>query len=61
MQIHQWNRSLVVTHGGVIKLLSCLARHENLNDLLKMPAELGQLYSVKMYKNDSICFEEIKE
>lgn len=61
MQIHQWNRSLVVTHGGVIKLLTCLARHENLNDLLKMPAELGQLYSVKMYKNDSICFEEIKE
>ncbi|MBC9228541.1 histidine phosphatase family protein [bacterium SPL81] len=61
MKIHQWNRALVVTHGGVIKLLTCLARHENLNDLLKMPAEHGQLYSVKMYKNDSICFEEIKE
>lgn len=61
MKIHQWNRSLVVTHGGVIKLLTCLARHENLNDLLKMPAEHGQLYSVKMYKNDSLCFEEIKE
>ncbi|MFW1951380.1 histidine phosphatase family protein [Acinetobacter beijerinckii] len=61
MKMHQWNRSLVVTHGGVIKLLTCLARHENLNDLLKMPAEHGQLYSVKMYKNDSLCFEEIKE
>ena len=61
MKIHQWNRALVVTHGGVIKLLTCLARHKHLNDLLKMSAELGQLYSVKMYKNDSICFEEIKE
>ncbi|MGQ4613776.1 histidine phosphatase family protein [Acinetobacter junii] len=61
MKIHQWNRALVVTHGGVIKLLTCLARHKHLNDLLKKSAELGQLYSVKMYKNDSICFEEIKE
>lgn len=61
MKIHQWNRALVVTHGGVIKLLTCLARHKHLNDLLKMSAEHGQLYSVKMYKNDSICFEEIKE
>ena len=61
MKIHQWNRALVVTHGGVIKLLTCIARHKHLNDLLKMPAEHGQLYSVKMYKNDSLCFEEIKE
>jgi alpha-ribazole phosphatase len=61
MKIHQWNRGLVVTHGGVIKLLTCLARHKHLNDLLKMSAELGQLYSVKMYKKDSLCFEEIKE
>ncbi|MDU2409348.1 histidine phosphatase family protein [Acinetobacter junii] len=61
MKINQCNRALVVTHGGVIKLLTCLARHKHLNDLLKMSAELGQLYSVKMYKNDSICFEEIKE
>jgi len=61
MKINQWNRALVVTHGGVIKLLTCLARHKHLNDLLKMSAELGQLYSVKMYKNDSLCFEEIKE
>jgi len=61
MKIHQWNRALVVTHGGVIKLLTCLARHKHLNDLLIMSAELGQLYSVKMYKNDSLSFEEIKE
>ena len=61
MQIHQWNRALVVTHGGVIKLLTCLARHKHLNDVLKMSAEHGQLYSVKMYKNDSLNFEEIKE
>ena len=61
MKIHQWNRALVVTHGGVIKLLTCLARHKHLNDVLKMSAEHGQLYSVKMYKNDSLNFEEIKE
>ena len=61
MKINQCNRALVVTHGGVIKLLTCLARHKHLNDLLKMSAELGQLYSVKMYKNDSLSFEEIKE
>jgi len=61
MKINQWNRALVVTHGGVIKLLTCLARHKHLNDLLKKSAELGQLYSVKMYKNDSLSFEEIKE
>lgn len=61
MKINQWNRALVVTHGGVIKLLTCLARHKHLNDLLKMSAEHGQLYSVKMYKNDSLSFEEIKE
>ena len=36
MQRQDWNKALVVTHGGVIKLLTCLARQQNLDDLLKM-------------------------
>jgi len=45
MQNQNWQHALVVTHGGVIKLLACLAKHQPLDDLLKMPAELGKLYS----------------
>ncbi|WP_010114729.1 histidine phosphatase family protein [Acinetobacter sp. P8-3-8] len=36
-------RALVVTHGGVIKLLKCMATQQPLDDILKMSAELGQL------------------
>lgn len=36
-------RALVVTHGGVIKLLKCMASQQSLDDILKMSAELGQL------------------
>jgi len=32
-----------VTHGGVIKLLKCIALKQSLDDILKMSAELGQL------------------
>ena len=37
-QIQEQNgqKALVITHGGVIKLLTCLARQQNLDDLLKM-------------------------
>jgi alpha-ribazole phosphatase len=35
--------ALVVTHGGVIKLLKCLAFQQPLDDILKMTADLGQL------------------
>ncbi|MFV5639877.1 histidine phosphatase family protein [Acinetobacter oleivorans] len=45
MQKQNWQHGLVVTHGGVIKLLACLAKQQPLDDLLKMPAELGKLYS----------------
>lgn len=45
MQNQNWQHGLVVTHGGVIKLLACLATQQPLDDLLKMPAELGNLYS----------------
>lgn len=58
-QIHQqlqennWKKSLIVTHGGVIKLLLCLARQHNLDELLKMPAELGKLYQLELLDADS--------
>ncbi|MHC3124304.1 histidine phosphatase family protein, partial [Acinetobacter sp. GN11] len=48
---------LVVTHGGVIKLLACLAQRKPLDDLLKMPAELGKLYSLEFSeKDDQLTF-----
>lgn len=58
MQRQDWNKALVVTHGGVIKLLTCLAQQQNLDDLLKMPAELGKLYSFSLSKyHEQIQFE----
>ncbi|MFX5521468.1 histidine phosphatase family protein, partial [Acinetobacter baumannii] len=38
--------------GGVIKLLACLARQQPLDDLLKMPADLGKLYSLEFSEAD---------
>lgn len=52
MQKQNLQHALVVTHGGVIKLLACLARQQPLDDLLKMPAELGKLYSLEFYETD---------
>ncbi|WP_089605005.1 histidine phosphatase family protein [Acinetobacter piscicola] len=42
LQYHA-EKALVVTHGGVIKLLKCMALQKPLDDILKMSAELGQL------------------
>lgn len=59
MQRHNWNKALIVTHGGVIKLLTCLARQQNLDDLLTMPAELGKLYALNLTQVDNqIHFSE---
>ncbi|WP_445534960.1 histidine phosphatase family protein [Acinetobacter sp. G18] len=52
MRKQNWQRGLVVTHGGVIKLLSCLARQQPLDDLLKMQAELGKLYSFEFFEEE---------
>ncbi|MBJ8433360.1 histidine phosphatase family protein [Acinetobacter pittii] len=52
MQKQNWQHGLVVTHGGVIKLLTCLAKQQPLDDLLKMPAELGKLYSLEFSEAD---------
>ncbi|MFW6496295.1 histidine phosphatase family protein [Acinetobacter baumannii] len=52
MQKQNLQHALVVTHGGVIKLLACLARQQPLDDLLKMPAELGKLYLLEFSETD---------
>ncbi|UBQ38834.1 histidine phosphatase family protein [Acinetobacter johnsonii] len=43
MYAQGWTRALIISHGGVIKLLKCQALKQHDNDLLKMSAELGQL------------------
>ena len=43
MQQHQYQSALVITHGGVIKLLKCMAQQQHLDQILSMTAELGQL------------------
>lgn len=53
MQQHNWNKALIVTHGGVIKLLTCLARQQKLDDLLTMPADLGKLYALNLTQVDA--------
>jgi alpha-ribazole phosphatase len=58
IQAQNGQKALVVTHGGVIKLLTCLAQQQNLDDLLKMPAELGKLYSFSLSKyHEQMQFE----
>lgn len=52
MRKQNWQHALVVTHGGVIKLLSCLAQQQHLDDLLKMQAELGKLYSFDFFEEE---------
>lgn len=47
-------RALLVTHGGVIKLLKCKAQRQSLDDVLKMTAELGQLNRFELADADSI-------
>jgi broad specificity phosphatase PhoE len=60
MQQYSWNRALIVTHGGVIKLLTCLARQHKLDELLTMPAELGKLYALNLTQVDNqIHFSEM--
>ncbi|OTG80373.1 histidine phosphatase family protein [Acinetobacter sp. ANC 4648] len=55
---NDWQYALVVTHGGVIKLLKCLALNQPLDDLLKMSAELGRLNSFMLHADFSICLLE---
>ena len=50
----QPKRVLLVTHGGVIKLLKVLAQQHPLDDILKMSAAMGQLSSFQLHPNGKI-------
>ena len=58
MQQNSYSRALVVSHGGVIKLLKCKALKKPLNDLLKMSAELGQLNHFSYIHANELVYEE---
>ncbi|MDO5543291.1 MAG: histidine phosphatase family protein [Acinetobacter sp.] len=53
----QPKRVLLVTHGGVIKLLKVLTQKQPLDDILKMSAALGQLSSFQLHPNGNICIQ----
>ena len=53
----QPKRVLLVTHGGVIKLLKVLAQKHPLDDILKMSAALGQLSSFQLHPNGKIAMQ----
>ena len=52
MQTQGLQHALIVTHGGVIKLLRCLAQQKHPDELLKMEAQLGQLHHLCLAKDD---------
>ena len=54
MQKNNWQHALVITHGGVIKLLKCLALQQPLDDILKMKVELATLNRFGLQKNASV-------
>ncbi|MDD2945610.1 MAG: histidine phosphatase family protein [Acinetobacter sp.] len=58
MQQHQFAHAMVVTHGGVIKLLKCLAFNQPLDNILKMSAELGQFNHFVLHDDLSIDYVE---
>ena len=58
MQANHWQHALLVTHGGVIKLLKCIALKHALDDLLKMSAELGQLNAFILHEDGALAFVE---
>ena len=61
MRQHHYQSALVVTHGGVIKLLSCLAQQQGLDNLLRMSAELGQLHSFRLsHQPAQLSFEKVE-
>ncbi|WP_349929631.1 alpha-ribazole phosphatase family protein [Acinetobacter sp. A1-4-2] len=58
MQRNQFAHAMVVTHGGVIKLLKCLAFNQPLDNILKMSAELGQFNHFILHDDLSIEYVE---
>ena len=60
-QVEQWQRVLLVSHGGVVKLLKCLALDRSLDEILTMTAELGQLNSFNIQSSKNISLMEPKK
>ncbi len=58
MQQNNYAHTMVITHGGVIKLLKCLAMQQPLDDILKMSAELGQFNHFILHEDLSIEYVE---
>ena len=45
MKMYQWKNALLISHGGVIKLLKCHALAQPLDDVLTMSAAVGTLHT----------------
>ena len=58
MQQSHLSHAMVVTHGGVIKLLKCLALQQPLDNILKMSAELGQFNHFILHDDLSLEYVE---
>lgn len=43
-QTHHYRHICIITHGGVIKYLHCIAQNQSLDYILTMPTELGELH-----------------
>lgn len=54
LKMYQAQNALIVTHGGVIKLLKCFALQQPLDDILKMTAELGQMHHFILHDDLSL-------
>lgn len=47
-----YQRVCVISHGGVIKCLHCMAKNLSLDELLKQPASLGEFYHFGLNQGD---------
>lgn len=60
MSMRHQSHALVVTHGGVIKLLRCLAQQRPLDELLTMQAPLGELVTLQLStQDDQLMIQEM--
>ncbi len=58
MREQNWTHALLISHGGVIKLLKCLAKQQSLDDILTQSAPLGQLNSFWLNREKKILLSE---
>lgn len=59
----KWHSVLLISHGGVIKWLRCIARQHALNQLLSMPAELAHMirFRLDLSVSSKLQLQEIQE